>query len=76
MNNARRKRINDVVERLTGIHADLEELASDEREAFDNLPESIQMGEKGQQIEEYADALDNAANAADEITTELQEITG
>lgn len=74
MNKDRRKRLTDIVERLSGIHADLEELATDERDAFENMPEGLQQSAKGEQIDANADALENASCTVDDLNTELQEI--
>lgn len=74
MNKDRRKRIDAVVETLSGVQIELEELAQEESEAFDNLPEGFQQSEKGEQIQINADALEEASNGIDTINTELQEI--
>lgn len=74
MNKDRRKRIDAVVETLSGVQIELEELAQEENEAFDNLPEGFQQSEKGEQIQINADALEEASNGIDTINTELQEI--
>lgn len=42
MNTERRKRIDGIVERLEAIYVELEEIETEEQEAFDNIPESIQ----------------------------------
>jgi N6-adenosine-specific RNA methylase IME4 len=74
MNKDRRKRLSDIVERLSGIHTDLEELATDERDAFESMPEGLQQSTKGEQIDANADALENASCTVDDLNTELQEI--
>lgn len=48
MNKARRKEIAAIVAELEGLKDRLETIASDEREAFDNMPESLQESERGQ----------------------------
>lgn len=45
MNKQRRKKISEIIEKLEDIVAELEELASDERDAYDNLLESIRLEE-------------------------------
>lgn len=74
MNKDRRKRLSDIVERLSGVHVDLEELATDERDAFENMPEGLQQSANGEQIDANADALENAACTIDDLNGELQEI--
>lgn len=46
----------------------------EEQEAHDNLPESIQYGEKGQQMEEYIDMLDEAYGQCDDLMSIIDEI--
>jgi len=71
MNAERRKIIEEIKAKLSQIHADLESPKEDEQSAFDNMPESLQQGERGTQIEEnvqYMDeALDNIQSAIDAL---------
>lgn len=55
MNAARRKTIRGIIEKLEAIKADIEEakeavddVAAEEREAFDNMPEGAQASDRGQ----------------------------
>lgn len=41
------------------------EMAEEEREKFDNMPEGLQQGERGQDMETAADALESAADELD-----------
>lgn len=79
MNNARRKQIDKLIERLYTLQEELQDLsaqacfiADDERDAFDNLPESIQESERGEKMEESIDNLEDASNELDYI--DLSEI--
>lgn len=74
MNDTRRKAIKKAVEaylektrsakeELTGILTDIREA---EEGSYDNLPENIQYGEKG-------DAMQDAINALDDLISELDE---
>ena len=60
MNKQRRNRIFKMVERINEIVGILEATRDEEQEALDNLPESIRESERGERMEEYIDALDNA----------------
>lgn len=60
MNKERRRR-------LSGICNMLEELISEEQEAFDNLPESLQCSEKGESMEQNMDAIGDALGALEEL---------
>ncbi len=78
MNNARRKAIAEAVALLEGIDLEaikeaLDTLKSDEREAFDNMPEGLQQSDRGQASEAAADALDEAHDAVERAIDELNE---
>jgi len=62
MNKARRNRL----EKLIG---ELVEVREDEQEAFDNLPESLQSGERGEAIESAIDSIEEAMDALTEAIT-------
>lgn len=66
MNNARRTKIEKLHSRLRDIIDLINELVDEEREAFDNLPESLQEGERGEAMEEAIDCLESAACSAEE----------
>lgn len=73
MNAERRKRIQKLAAELERIKAEIEECASDEREYFDNMPESLQNGDRGQASEAAADNLDEAEQAIEDATNYLNE---
>ena len=64
MNNARRKEIEKITADLEAIKERIEALQEEEQDAFDNLPESIQYGERGDKMQ---GAIDNLEYAADNI---------
>lgn len=55
MNKIRRKQLQEASELIAKAQGIIESVKDEEQEAHDNLPESIQYGEKGQQMEEYID---------------------
>ncbi|KQW19737.1 MULTISPECIES: hypothetical protein [Pseudomonas] len=71
MNNKRRKRIAEICAQIETLKAQLENanslkdeievLQGEEQESFDNLPESLQQGDKGQAMEQAVEALEEAA---------------
>jgi hypothetical protein len=73
MNNERRKRLTGIVELLEEQKANLEELAAEEGDAKDNLPESFQYGEKGDAMQEAVDMMEEAVNAVDEAIVAAME---
>ena len=58
MNKARRKELGKAVELIQQAKELIEQCMDEEQEAYDNLPESLQYGERGMTMEEYGDYLD------------------
>lgn len=87
MNNARRKAITDLVNQLDELKGKLEDLKSEvesikdeEQEYYNNMPESLQGSEKGQNAEHAdscfetaVDKLDEAFNAVYEAVSNMEE---
>jgi hypothetical protein len=64
MNKIRRKALAKIITKLEALESlrqeiqeMLEEVQDEEQEALDNMPESLQEGERGQQMEEYIDTM-------------------
>ena len=77
MNKQRRKELADILAKLeelenlrSEIKERLETVRAEEEEALDNLPESLQDSERGQQMQEYIDTLDEAIDNLDEFDWE------
>lgn len=49
--------------------------AEDEQEYFDNMPESLQGGDKGQAAEQVAMDLDDMASRLEDLASEVEEAT-
>lgn len=71
MNAYRRKRIEDLQSTLTSLRDEIQVLLDEEQDAFDNMPESLQQGEKGEKAQAAIDALEEAINACDETDSAL-----
>ena len=67
MNKARRNRIADVQTQLEALKQDIDAILSEEQEAFDNMPESLQESERGQAMQEAIDALESAIGSCEEL---------
>ena len=74
MNKARRNTLRDIAEQLESLCEDLEAVASEERECYDNLPESLQESERGCAIEEAADELDDIFSELDELLQRISDV--
>ena len=72
MNNARRKSITDLVQKIAEIKADFESLRDEEQEYFDNMPEALQGGDKGQAAENAIDQLETAIDNLDEAISSAE----
>jgi hypothetical protein len=64
-------RLDELVGEFEGLTAELEALKDAEREKFDNMPEGLQQGDRGQSIEAAADALESAYGNLEEINSQL-----
>ena len=74
MNKERRQKIGKIIERLEDIAAELEALADEERDAFDNLPEAIQYSDRGEAMEAAADDLEEVSGEVTDLSERLEEI--
>jgi len=72
MNKDRREAIAKAVETLEEINSDLETIADEEQEYFDNMPENLQGSERGQQAEQAADQLTEAKGSVEDAIHSLQ----
>lgn len=81
MNKDRRKAIGAIAVQLDKLRSMIEDLKSDaeslrdeERDYFDNMPESLQQGDRGQAAEAAADALDEAVSELENIDSSIDTI--
>lgn len=73
MNKQRRIRVKDALELIDRARGILEEVMDEEQESFDNLPEGLQEGEKGERMQENIDALEEFLDNLEE-TDDLEEM--
>ena len=66
MNKERRKRISSVVDALTDALEVVRDLAAEEQEAFDAMPEGLQDSERGEAASEAAASLEEAVGMLEE----------
>lgn len=73
MNAARRKATKEIFDQLSELKERIELLEEEETEAFDNLPENMQEGERGQQMEDnigdYQSAVSSVEDAMENLET-------
>ena len=81
MNKARRKEIaeaNDLISKAISILSDarsqLEQRSADEQEYFDEMPESLQGGDKGTHAEECVSQLDEFVSTIEELESQMENL--
>ena len=74
MNKQRRKWLEDVIAKIEAAQSEVQNIAEEERESFDNIPEGLQEGERGQTISENADDLEGVDSDFESILDTLNEI--
>lgn len=74
MNKERRNRLEEAKEKIAEILCTIEEVRDEEEAAYDNLPESILNGERGElmcnnvyELEEICDSLESLSNDIDKL---------
>lgn len=75
MNRERRSKISDIMERLDAIQTELEEIRNEEQEAFDNMPESIQGSERGENMENGIDTMSECIDSLLTVVEQLEEVS-
>lgn len=73
MNAQRRKEIQAVLNELADLRSRIETVQSDERDAYDNMPEGLQQSERGEKAEQACSLLDDAIGAFDDLESALNE---
>lgn len=63
MNKTRRKQLEEISDKANELRFELENIKDDEQEYFDNIPESLQGGDKGTLAEEAISNLEEAITA-------------
>lgn len=74
MNKARRKQIEDTIEKLDLANLELTNAKDDEQEAYDNMPESPQESERGIDMESAIGDLEDAISELEGVIESLCDI--
>lgn len=72
MNKERRKQLEDCIAKLDEVQNEVDCLKDDEQEYYDNMPESLHGGEKGQNAEQCCSLLDEAVSNIQQAIKEIQ----
>lgn len=74
MNRERRKRLLKAFELISEAQEIVEGVKEDEQDAHDNLPESFQYGERGEEMEGYIEMLEETYNYLDDAKSVVEQI--
>lgn len=75
MNRERRKKLGEIIDQLEYLREDLDAVASEEREAYDNLPESLQESDRGCAMEEAADEMEDICSELEDLRQRIESVT-
>lgn len=73
MNRIRRKALNDIKDQIEMLRCTLEQLAEEEEEYRDNMPENLQGSERYEKADEACDSLSSALDSLDEAVEHIDE---
>lgn len=74
MNKERRKSIKEAICLIEQDAKMLEDIRDEEEEAMENLPDGIRYGEKGEQMQEYIDLINEAIESLENTDSILSDI--
>ena len=73
MNKDRRKQLSEIQSKLSELRDMIDTVLSDEQEAYDNLPESLQESERGEAMQAAIDAMESALESCEDAESSLEE---
>jgi hypothetical protein len=74
MNKERRNQIRMVIQKINSAMQALEIILEDERDSYDNIPDSLKESDKGEMSMEAQDNMESAIQALEEATAYLEEM--
>lgn len=74
MNKQRRSALAKVADDINSAMMKLEDIKNDEQDAFDNLPESIQDSERGSQMEENIENMEDGISYLQDALDSISEV--
>lgn len=74
MNAKRRKAISELVTKLDAIVSELTDIIQEENDYYDNMPDSLRDGEKGDKAQEAINQLEEAMTNAESAKDALENI--
>ena len=74
MNKNRRKQLEELCNEMTNQLEGLRALLDEEQEYYDNMPESLQYSERGEQSSEYISTMESALDDIESALGTLEEV--
>lgn len=74
MNKQRRKELTRIYNAIESLKDDLENIMCEEQESLDNMPESLQYSERGEQMTEYIKSMDNTLDCLNDALDYIDEV--
>ena len=74
MNKNRRKQLEELCNEMTNQLEGLRALLDEEQEYYDNMPESLQDSERGEQSQEYINTMESALDDIESALGTLEEV--
>ena len=75
MNKERRKRLEEIQTKINTLLCEIEEIRNEEESAYENLPESLQDSERGENMQEAIDTLQNVYDELEQAASYIEDIT-
>ncbi len=74
MNKQRRKRLENAFDKVSEAMQILEEVKEEEQESYDNLPDNFRDGDRGEEMQNYIEMLEEAYNYLDDANSVIEQI--
>ena len=74
MNKARRKRLGEAFELIGTAQDILRSVREEEQDAYENLPDNFRDGEKGEEMQNYMEMIEEADGYLDDANSVIEQI--
>ncbi len=76
MNKQRRKWIDELIDKVSALKDEIDEVLQEEQDYYDNMPENLQSSERGETAEEAIYSLEEAESCLDDCISNLEGAIG
>lgn len=74
MNRQRRKKLTEAFDKVTEAMDILESVKSEEEESYENLPDNFRDGDRGEEMQDYIDMIEEAYGYLDDANSVIEQI--